>query len=440
MRRTARLLVAAVLVLLPVLGARAAGAQTVGEHISDYGVGITIQPDGTLRIRESITYDFGTTRATASPATSWSASTTTGTTTAATASSSKASPRPRARRRQLQESSNGPYLHLRIGDPNQTITGVHRYQIVYTVQGGPMTFADHDELNWDAIGNQWPVADRQRARHDRGARADHARSRASRDRRAAPIPCDAPVDGRQDGDVPPAVTRRGLGPHGRRRAAEGNDPAGRRHRSWRSAGRSPTRFAVDTHDDRSGRRHRRGSACWVSCSSRRDAAATAASTGSAVDAAMGNISGAEEPTPLLDRTTGPVEFVPPDGVRPGQVGMLLDEHANLLDVTASIVDLAVRGWLTITELPPEGVFHRHSDYELTSTADKGKGTPLPYEKKLLNELFHNRDTVRLSALKYQFRASLAKVQSSMYDDSVKQGWFRIRPDRTRQRWTADRDR
>jgi uncharacterized membrane protein YgcG len=150
---------------------------------------------------------------------------------------------------------------------------------------------------------------------------------------------------------------------------------------------------------------------------------------------MGNTSGAEEPIPLLSRTTGPVEFVPPDGVRPGQVGILLDEHANVLDVTASIVDLAVRGWLTITELPPEGLLHRHSDYELTSTADKGKGTPLPYEKKLLGELFHNRETVRLSELKYQFRASLAKVQSSMYDDSVKQGWFRIRPDRTRTRWS-----
>ena len=100
--------------------------------------------------------------------------------------------------------------------------------------------------------------------------------------------------------------------------------------------------------------------------------------------------------------TGPVEFIPPDGIRPGQVGTLVDEHANLLDVTATIVDLAVRGWLTITELEPEA-HERHPDYELTATPGKGKGTPLPYEQVLLNELFDNRNTVKLSDLKYKFR-------------------------------------
>src|SRR6185295_14107226 len=112
---------------------------------------------------------------------------------------------------------------------------------------------------------------------------------------------------------------------------------------------------------------------------------------------------------------GPVEFIPPDSIRPGQVGTLLDEHANLLDVTASIVDLAVRGWLTITELEPTGLFHRNADYELTETGT-GKGELLPYEKKLLTELFRTGSTVKLSDLKYQFRAGLTKIQDGLYDD------------------------
>src|SRR5206468_3896370 len=60
---------------------------------------------------------------------------------------------------------------------------------------------------------------------------------------------------------------------------------------------------------------------------------------------------ATEARPLFTGPEGAVEFAPPDGVRPGQVGTLLDEQANPLDVTATIVDLAVRGYLRIEELP-----------------------------------------------------------------------------------------
>jgi len=148
--------------------------------------------------------------------------------------------------------------------------------------------------------------------------------------------------------------------------------------------------------------------------------------GSAVDAAFGNETGAEEPVGLGRGDAGPVEFVPPDGVLPGEVGTLVDEHANLVDVTATIVDLAVRGWLTITDLD--------GDYELTATQVAGKGTLRAYETALMSALFGAGPDVKLSDLKYKFRAELAQIQNAMYDDVVEQGWYRIRPDRTRQRW------
>src|SRR5207248_3051058 len=88
--------------------------------------------------------------------------------------------------------------------------------------------------------------------------------------------------------------------------------------------------------------------------------------------------------------------------------------------------LAVRGWLTITDLD--------GDYELTATQAAGKGTLLPYETALMNALFGAGPEVKLSDLKYKFRAELAQIQDAMYDDVVAQGWYRIRPDRTRQRW------
>src|SRR4051812_41972576 len=162
MQRFARLLVVAVLMLVPVVGAQSASAQIIpGEHVQSYDVTMTLERDGTLHIVEEITYNFGVV------------------------------PRHGIFRDlvqrehfdkdhdrrywinvesvvdgggvpvQYKRSTNGPYLHLKMGDPNKTVTGVKRYVLTYTVVGAPKAFPDHDELYWDAIGNQWtvPIAD-----------------------------------------------------------------------------------------------------------------------------------------------------------------------------------------------------------------------------------------------------------------------------------------
>ena len=44
---------------------------------------------------------------------------------------------------------------IRSATRTPTITGRHTYEIVYRVQGAMNGFADHDELFWNAIGDQW---------------------------------------------------------------------------------------------------------------------------------------------------------------------------------------------------------------------------------------------------------------------------------------------
>lgn len=47
---------------------------------------------------------------------------------------------------------------IRIGDPEQTITGTHTYQITYTVSGGLMYYdTDDPELYWNVTGAEWEV-------------------------------------------------------------------------------------------------------------------------------------------------------------------------------------------------------------------------------------------------------------------------------------------
>ena len=153
----------------------------------------------------------------------------------------------------------------------------------------------------------------------------------------------------------------GLGPTRASRsssASRRNRSSPTRNRSSSAGARSADAFAVRAEHARSRDRARAARDRAGCCGSRGDAAATAATRvrpstpRSATRPAPRNrsASGASD--------AGPVEFVPPDGVLPGQVGTLVDEHANLVDVTATIVDLAVRGWLTITDLDERLRAHR----------------------------------------------------------------------------------
>ncbi len=61
---------------------------------------------------------------------------------------------------------------------------------------------------------------------------------------------------------------------------------------------------------------------------------------------------------------------------------------------------------------------------------------LPYEKALFNGLFESGYTVKLSELQKKFAARLTKVQTKLYEDVTRAGWFRGRPDKVRSGWTA----
>jgi uncharacterized protein (TIGR04222 family) len=157
--------------------------------------------------------------------------------------------------------------------------------------------------------------------------------------------------------------------------------------------------------------------------------------GSPVDQAMGNQGGGDEPVPPFDAdTSAPVEFAPPDGLRPGQVGTIVDEQANTLDVTATIVDLAVRGFLTIEEIPKHGFFGK-PDWTLTR-AERSDAELMTYERRLLDGLFRDGSAVELSSLRATFRQRLDAVEDSLYADAMRQGWFSGRPDKVRQRWSG----
>jgi uncharacterized membrane protein YgcG len=128
-----------------------------------------------------------------------------------------------------------------------------------------------------------------------------------------------------------------------------------------------------------------------------------------------------------------VQFQPPTGVRPGEMGTLLDEKADPVDVTATLVDLAVRGWLRIEEVPRSNPKKKAKDWTLVQLKNKD-GSLLPYEDTLLTSIFASSTSVKLSDLKTTFAASMAKVQDGLYDHVTESGWFRANPKSVRNAW------
>jgi uncharacterized membrane protein len=136
---------------------------------------------------------------------------------------------------------------------------------------------------------------------------------------------------------------------------------------------------------------------------------------------------AERLEPVFQHEPVVVEFEPPLALKPAQLGVILDESADTKDVTATIVDLAVRGFMTITDVP--GMFGR-DDWLLTQKT-ANTAALLPYETTLLNGLFAGRQEVKISELKGKFQTSLRSAESQIYSDAMERKFFRVRPDLAR---------
>ena len=316
---------------------------------------------------------------------------------------------------------------FKIGNPDKTVTGSHTYVIRYTVQGALNGFPDHAELYWNAIGAEWPVAIGNASATVTGPAAIQ-QARCFAGPTGSNRPCaDSSVDGatarfRQFGlSSGSALTTVVAFPLG---SIAGTNPILVPHRGPASGFRiTPLSVGVGAALALIGT----AAALLVAYRVGRDRYY--------VGQLPGLTPGTGEPDvqrrkPLFGAPPVSVEFVPPDKVRPGQVGTLIDEKADVVDVTATIVDFAVRRHLHIRELRDPGA-RKPKDWRLTKLTN-GDPKFLPYERTLFNALFDDRGSVDLSELKYTFAKDLARVRKQLYADMVGQGWYRQSPQTTRQ--------
>jgi uncharacterized membrane protein len=132
-----------------------------------------------------------------------------------------------------------------------------------------------------------------------------------------------------------------------------------------------------------------------------------------------------------------VQYEPPAGLTPGEVGTLVDDAADMRDITASIVDLAVRGYIVIEERKKEQLLGLYStqDYAFILQKKPAEWTGAKsHELLLLAGLFNNgtREYVELSDLQNRFYKNLPGIRGAVFDSLVHKGFYAHRPDAVRQ--------
>lgn len=327
-----------------------------------------------------------------------------------------------------QRSQIGPDAELKIGDASRLVTGTQTYLITYEVRDALNGFPDHDELYWNVNGGNWSVPSMEVSATVRLDGGGIERAQCYEGPRGSQEPCNfLSADDRAG-----FVTKRAFAPGEQLTVVVG---------LRKGVVVAPTVKLIDTNPGfvesyfnitpwtvgitlavflaglgfllvkwwRSGRDRVFTTIYYLSRNP------------------------AEEPRPFFHRDQVVVEYTPPEDLRPAQMGLLLDEHVDQKDVTATIIDFAVRGYLTITELDKEWVLG-HSDWKLTKV--KEPKDLKPYERTLFKGLMGDRKEVLLSDLHTDYWGALVDAQRQLYDGAVEHGWFTRDPAAQRSQWQA----
>ena len=138
-----------------------------------------------------------------------------------------------------------------------------------------------------------------------------------------------------------------------------------------------------------------------------------------------------------------VRYEPVEGASPAELGTLVDNTADMPDITATLVDLAVRGFVRIEEVTESHLFglSKSTDYIIHIIRKRSGWTGLkPHEQRYLEALSSAAPTdgymVKVSELKDRFYKSLPKIRDAIYDSLVSTGFYLQRPDKVKGKWVG----
>ncbi|MFZ5424573.1 MAG: DUF2207 domain-containing protein [Patescibacteria group bacterium] len=322
------------------------------------------------------------------------------------------------------ESKKGQNVSLKIGDPNKTISGVHTYVISYEVEGAIERFSDHDEIYWNVTGNEWKVPIiKATATFHLPAEIDVAKIKTK---------C---ITGKL-GSVDSNCTLRAQ--------KQFNEYYFETAEPLTQGEGISTVLSFDQN--------------LISLTPKVSTKYNPVNTDEVnplfllmtlvwyvilpIGVLVYYFKYGRDPKPTID--TVPVFFDEPkdNNVRltPAEVGLIIDEEVDQSDISATIVDLAIRGFLKIKEENNKmlGLINT-KDYILTKSdlhLTKNKYKLAEHEQYLLEKLFEDKTEIKTSELKYKFATYYKKLTKMLYSNTTNNGVFVKNPDKVRTTWIA----
>lgn len=138
--------------------------------------------------------------------------------------------------------------------------------------------------------------------------------------------------------------------------------------------------------------------------------------------------------PQTNRDTVMPHYEPPKDMPPAEAGTLIDERVDMHDISSTIVDMAVRGYLKIKETKKKKIlWGEEYDYEFIKLKEFANDDKLhKHEKKVMEAVFGSGKSKKLSDLKNKFYKDLPDIKESIYESLVTKGYFPKSPDKVRQ--------
>ncbi|MGC1373073.1 MAG: DUF2207 domain-containing protein, partial [Candidatus Sulfotelmatobacter sp.] len=124
-------------------------------------------------------------------------------------------------------------------------------------------------------------------------------------------------------------------------------------------------------------------------------------------------------------------YEPPPGISPAEAGTLLDDSIHPRDITSTIVDLAVRGYIKIEQTDDKGLVFHHKDYifHLLKPVDNSLA---PHEHVMLENIFPdgdgNNNQTQLSSLRNRFYAAVPVIREDIMSELKEKGIYTLDPE------------
>src|SRR5579871_3610696 len=123
-------------------------------------------------------------------------------------------------------------------------------------------------------------------------------------------------------------------------------------------------------------------------------------------------------------------YEPPPGISPAEAGTLLDDSIHPRDITSTMVDLAVRGYIKIEETSEKVLLFSHKDYvfHLLKPRDQWGSDLAPHERVMLENVFAGGEETRLSSLKNRFYTAGPVIREDIMSQLKNKGIYLLDPE------------